>query len=96
MVLRSGGLNLSKSLCSLHHRVLISTSPYFQPLSSGYPSENPTVKHRQLAPTVGPLANGRQKNSMAPLDDNSVLEKGTSFRIGSWIFITNGSGGFES
>jgi len=33
---------------------------------------------------------------MAPLDDNSVLEKGTSFRVGSWIFVSNGSGGFES
>ena len=33
---------------------------------------------------------------MAPLDDNSVLKKGTSFRMGSWIFIANGSGGFES
>ena len=40
--------------------------------------------------------NNRQKNSMAPLDDNSVLEKGTSFRVGSWIFVSNGSGGFES
>ena len=33
---------------------------------------------------------------MAPLDDNSVLEKGTSFRVGSWIFVANGSGGFKS
>ena len=36
------------------------------------------VKHRQLAPTLGPLANDRQKNPMAPLDDNPVLEKGVS------------------
>ena len=54
------------------------------------------VKHRQLAPTVGPLANNRQKKSMASFDDNPVLEKGISLRIGSWIFIANGSGGFES
>ena len=54
------------------------------------------VKHRQLAPTVGPLANNRQKNSMASLDDTSMLEKGTSLRIGSWIFVADGSGGFES
>ena len=54
------------------------------------------VKHRQLAPTVGPLANDRQKNSMTPLDDNLVLENGTSFRIDHWIFIADGSGGFES
>ena len=53
------------------------------------------VKHRQLAPTVGPLANDRQKNTMAFLNDNSVLEKGTPLRIGSWIFIADGSGGFE-
>ena len=33
---------------------------------------------------------------MASLDDNPMLEKGTSLRIGSWIFIANGSGGFES
>jgi len=47
-------------------------------------------------PTVGPLTNDRQKNSMASLDDNPVLEKGTSLRVGSWIFIADGSGGFES
>jgi len=45
---------------------------------------------------VGPLANDRQKNSMAPLDDNSVPSEGTSFCVGSWIFIADGSGGFKS
>jgi len=45
---------------------------------------------------VGPLANDRQKNLMAPPGDNSVPEKGTSFRVGSWIFVTDGSGSFES
>jgi len=45
---------------------------------------------------VEPLANDRQKNSMAPLNDNLVLENGTSFRVGSWIFIAGRSGGFES
>ena len=45
---------------------------------------------------MGPLANDHHKNSMAPLDDNSMLEKGTSFRVGSWIFVANGSGSFES
>ena len=54
------------------------------------------VKHRQLVPTMGTLANDHHKNSMAPLDDNSMLEKGTSFRVGSWIFVANGSGSFES
>ena len=33
---------------------------------------------------------------MASLDDYSVLEKGTSLRIGSWIFVANGSCSFES
>ena len=37
------------------------------------------VKHRQLAPTVGPLANNRLKNSMASLDDTPVLEKAPPF-----------------
>ena len=45
---------------------------------------------------MGPLANNRHKNSMASLDDAPVLEKGTSLRIGSWIFVADGSGGFES
>ena len=54
------------------------------------------VKYRQLAPTVGPLANDRQKNQMAPLDDNPVLEKGTFFRVGSSMFVADGTGGFEN
>ena len=33
---------------------------------------------------------------MAPLDDNSVLAKGTPFYIGSWIFAADGLGGFDS
>ena len=33
---------------------------------------------------------------MASLDDNSVLEKGTFLRVGSWIFVADGLGGFES
>ena len=45
---------------------------------------------------MGPLANDRQKNTKAFLNDNSVLEKGTSLCVGSWIFVADGSGGFES
>ena len=45
---------------------------------------------------MGPLANDHWKNSMASLDDTLVLEKGTSLRVGSWIFIADGSGSFES
>ena len=33
---------------------------------------------------------------MASLDDTPVLEKGTSLRVGSRIFVTDGSGSFES
>ena len=33
---------------------------------------------------------------MAFLDDNSMTSEGVSFRVGTWIFIANGSGGFES
>ena len=54
------------------------------------------VKYRQLAPTVGPLANDRQKNSMALLDDNSVPTEGTSFCVSSWTFVADGSRGFKS
>ena len=45
---------------------------------------------------MGPLTNDRQKNSIAPLNDNLVLENGTSFRVRSWIFAADGSGGFEN
>jgi len=33
---------------------------------------------------------------MAPLDVNSVPSEGTSFCVGSWIFVADGSGGFKS
>ena len=33
---------------------------------------------------------------MASLDDNPVLEKGTSLHVGSWIFVADGLGGFEN
>ena len=33
---------------------------------------------------------------MASLDNNSVPTKGTSFYVGSWIFVADGSGGFDS
>ena len=44
----------------------------------------------------GANADDHQKNSMAHLDDNSVLDRGTTFCVGSWIFIADGSGGFNS
>ena len=33
---------------------------------------------------------------MASFDNNPVLRKGTSFRVSTWIFVTDGSSGFES
>ena len=33
---------------------------------------------------------------MASLDDNPALEKGTSLRVGSWIFVADGLGDFKS
>ena len=33
---------------------------------------------------------------MAPLDDNSVPFEGTSFCVGSWIFVADVSGCFKS
>jgi hypothetical protein len=59
--------------------------------------ENPTVKHRQLAPTVGQLAKDQQKNSMAFFEFSfPAIDAGTTFVFGSWVCIANGSGGFSS
>ena len=33
---------------------------------------------------------------MAPLDNNVVPAKGTTFYVGSWVFIADGLGGFNS
>ena len=33
---------------------------------------------------------------MAPLDNNAVPAKGITFYVGSWVFIADGSGGFDS
>ena len=33
---------------------------------------------------------------MAPVDDNTVPAKGTTFYVGSWAFVANGLGGFDS
>jgi hypothetical protein len=38
---------MSKSLCSLHHRILILAIPCQQYTTSGYPSVDLAVKHRQ-------------------------------------------------
>ena len=62
----------------------------------GIPLGEPDGKTPTAGAHRGALAKDRQKNSMAFLDDNPVLEKVTSLRIGSWIFIADGSGGFES
>ena len=55
------------------------------------------VKHRQLAPTVGPLAKDQQKNLMASFEFNfPAIDAGTTFVFGSWVCIANGSGGFSN
>ena len=55
------------------------------------------VKHRQLAPTVGLLAKDLQKNSIAHFNFGfPAIDTGTTFVFGSWVCITNGSGGFYS
>ena len=33
---------------------------------------------------------------MAPLNDNVMPAKGTTFYVGSWVFVADGSGGFNS
>ena len=80
---------LATSRSDLGESLLITT---LLEISLGEPDgKTPTASaHR------GALAKDRQKNWMASLDNNPVLEKGTSLRIGSWIFIADGSGGFES
>ena len=55
-----------------------------------------TVKHRQLAPTVGPISDDLPMNSMASSNSDNILEKGMLLSFGSWIYIANGSGGFTS
>ena len=80
---------LVPSLSDLGESLLITTL-------LGIPLGEPDCKTPTDGAHLGPLANDRQKNSMASFDDNPVLEKGTFLRIGSWIFMTDGSGGFES
>ena len=50
-----------------------------------------------MAPTMGHLANDHQKNSMASFDFGfPVIDAGTTFVLGSWVCVANGSGGFSS
>ena len=54
------------------------------------------VKHRQLAPTVGPNSDYLPTNSMASPKFDNVLEKGTTLSFGVWIFVADGSVDFTS
>jgi hypothetical protein len=55
------------------------------------------VKHRQLARQVGVFIEHPPENSMASFDFTSdVLDGGTTFVFGSWVYIANGSGGYNS
>ena len=59
--------------------------------------ENPPIKHRQLAPTVGLFTDNHQKNSMASFNFNfPAINAGTTFVFGSWSCTANESGGFTS
>jgi hypothetical protein len=55
------------------------------------------VKLRQLACQVGVFLKHPLENSMASLSFTStVLDEGTIFIFGSWIYVANGLGGFNS
>jgi hypothetical protein len=55
------------------------------------------IKHRQLARQVGVFIEHPPENSMASFDFTSVvLDEGTTFIFGSWIYIANSLGGFNS
>jgi hypothetical protein len=55
------------------------------------------VKHRQQARQVGGLIEDPPENSMASFNFTGVvLSKGTMFTFGSWFYIANGRGGFDS
>jgi hypothetical protein len=55
------------------------------------------VKHRQLARQVRVFIEHPLENSMASFDFTStVLDEGTTFIFGSWVYITNSLGGYNS
>jgi hypothetical protein len=55
------------------------------------------VKHRQLERQVGVFIEHPPENSMASLSFTStVLNEGTTLIFGSWIYVANGLGGFNS
>jgi hypothetical protein len=55
------------------------------------------VKHRQLACQVGEFIEHPPETLMASFNFTSVmLDEGTTFIFGSWIYATNGLGGFNS
>jgi hypothetical protein len=55
------------------------------------------VKHRQLVRQVGVFIEHPPENSMASFNFTSVvLDEGMTFIFGSWIYVTNGLGGFNS
>jgi hypothetical protein len=48
-----------------------------------------TVKHQQLAPTMGQV-DDLLVNSMASPNHDDSLEKGMTFTFGSWTYIADG------
>ena len=55
-----------------------------------------TVKHPQLAPTVGQVSDDLPVNLMASPNHDDALKKGTTFTFGSWTCVADGSGGFSN
>jgi hypothetical protein len=54
------------------------------------------VKHQQLARQVGVFIEHPLENSMASFNFTStMLDEGTTFIFGSWIYVANSSGGFN-
>jgi hypothetical protein len=55
------------------------------------------VKHRQLTRQIGVFIEHPLENSMSSFNFTStVLDESTTFIFGSWIYVTNGLGGFHS
>jgi hypothetical protein len=91
------GPNLSKFYIPCIFEFLISATPHLQSTTSGYPSVGLELKHRQLRARQGCSSSIHWRTQWYFFDFTStVLDKGTTFVFGSWIYVTNGSGGFNS
>ena len=55
-----------------------------------------TVKHRQLAPTVGQISDDPPTNAIAIFKFLVAMPKGTTFIFESWVSVADAHGGFRS